>query len=155
MLDCTISFSLCWTMVKMATYNQKCEQNRLKINNMGGGGVGINMSGVEKNRKINNRGDDYSGLESKERLSQSYKANISILNIIVFQSFTILDGNKYIQLSTIKFLLRKSNLWQTSVKVLCCFIFYPAELIKRDKFKLCNNKIIKIKTEVSWKSDNV
>ena len=41
------------------------------------------------------------------------------------------------------------------MKVLCCFIFYPAELIKRDKFKLCNNKIIKIKTEVSWKSDNV
>ena len=55
-------------MVKMATYNQKCEQNRLKINNMGGG-VGIKMSWVEKNRKINNRGDDYSGLESKERLS--------------------------------------------------------------------------------------
>ena len=51
--------------MKMATYNQKCEQNRLKINNMGGGGgVGINMSWVEKNRKINNRGDDYSGLES-------------------------------------------------------------------------------------------
>ena len=53
------------------------------------------------------------------------------------------------------FLLRKSNSRQTSVKALRCFIFYPVELIKRDKFKLCNNKIIKIKTEVSWKSDNV
>ena len=52
MLDCTISFSLWWTMVKMAIYTQKCEQKWLKINNRG---VGIKMSWVEKNRKINNR----------------------------------------------------------------------------------------------------
>ena len=53
MLDCTISFSLWWTMAKMAIYTQKCEQKWLKINNRG---VGIKMSWVEKNRKINNRG---------------------------------------------------------------------------------------------------
>ena len=53
MLDCTISFSLWWTLVKMAIYTQKCEQKWLKINNRG---VGIKMSWVEKNRKINNRG---------------------------------------------------------------------------------------------------
>ena len=35
-LDCTISFSLWWTMVKMAIYTQKCEQKWLKINNRGG-----------------------------------------------------------------------------------------------------------------------
>ena len=52
MLDCTISFSLWWTMVKMVIYTQKCEQKWLKINNRG---VGIKMSWVEKNRKINNR----------------------------------------------------------------------------------------------------
>ena len=46
-------FSLWWTMVKMAIYTQKCEQKWLKINNRG---VGIKMSWVEKNRKINNRG---------------------------------------------------------------------------------------------------
>ena len=38
----------------MATDTQKCEQKWLKINNRGG--VGIKMSWVEKNRKINNRG---------------------------------------------------------------------------------------------------
>ena len=43
-------------MVKMAMYTQKCEQKWLKINNAGGGGVGIKKSWVEKNRKINNRG---------------------------------------------------------------------------------------------------
>ena len=60
MLDCTISFYLWWTMVKMAIYTQKYEQKWLKINNRG---VGIKMSWVKKNRKINNRGrDDYSGL---------------------------------------------------------------------------------------------
>ena len=39
--------------MKMAIYTQKCEQKWLKINNRG---VGIKMSWVEKNRKINNRG---------------------------------------------------------------------------------------------------
>ena len=34
-LDCTISFSLWWTMVKMAIYTQNCEQKWLKINNRG------------------------------------------------------------------------------------------------------------------------
>ena len=33
MPDCTISFSLWCTMVKMAIYTQKCEQKWLKINN--------------------------------------------------------------------------------------------------------------------------
>ena len=42
-------------MVKMAIYTQKCEQKWLKINNRGAGGVGIKMSWVEKNRKINNQ----------------------------------------------------------------------------------------------------
>ena len=42
-------------MVKMAIYTQKYEQKWLKINN--GGGIGIEMSWVEKNRKINNRGE--------------------------------------------------------------------------------------------------
>ena len=56
MLDCTISFSFWWPMVKMAIYTQKCEQKWLKINNRGGGGGGIKMSWVEKNRGINNRG---------------------------------------------------------------------------------------------------
>ena len=36
MLDCTISFPLWWTIVKMAIYTQKCEQKWLKINNRGG-----------------------------------------------------------------------------------------------------------------------
>ena len=40
-------------MVKMAIYTQKCEQKWLKINNRG---IGIKMSWVEKNGKINNRG---------------------------------------------------------------------------------------------------
>ena len=50
----------------MVIYSEKCEQNWLKINNRGegggwggvcgGGGGGINMSWVEKNRKINNWG---------------------------------------------------------------------------------------------------
>ena len=53
-LDCTISFSLWWTMVKMAIHTQKCKQKWLKINNKGVGG-GIKMSWVEKNRKVNNR----------------------------------------------------------------------------------------------------
>ena len=56
--------------MKMAIYTQKCEQKRLKINNRRGGrGVGIKMSWVEKNRKINIRvggGGDYSGLESRQ-----------------------------------------------------------------------------------------
>ena len=58
--------------MKMAIYTQKCEQKRLKINNRRGGrGVGIKMSWVEKNRKINIRvggggGRDYSGLESRQ-----------------------------------------------------------------------------------------
>ena len=42
-------------MVKMANYTQKCEQKWLKISNRGKG-VGIKMSWVEKNRKINNQG---------------------------------------------------------------------------------------------------
>ena len=42
-------------MVKMANYTQKCEQKCLKISNRGKG-VGIKMSWVEKNRKINNQG---------------------------------------------------------------------------------------------------
>ena len=33
-LDCTISFSLWWTKVKLAIYSQ-CEQKWLKINNRG------------------------------------------------------------------------------------------------------------------------
>ena len=47
-------------------YTQKCEQKWLENNNRwGGGGDGIKMSWMEKNRKINNRGgDDYLGLES-------------------------------------------------------------------------------------------
>ena len=43
----------------MAICTQKCEQKSLKINNRvggWGGGVGMKMSWVEKNRKINNRG---------------------------------------------------------------------------------------------------
>ena len=49
----------------MAIYTQKCEQKWLKINNRG---VGIKMSWVEKNRKINNpEEDDYSELESIQR----------------------------------------------------------------------------------------
>ena len=55
MLDCTISFSLWWAMVKMAVYTQKCEQKWLKINNRG---LGIKMSWVEKNRRINNQGEE-------------------------------------------------------------------------------------------------
>ena len=47
----------------MAVYTQKYEQKWLKISNRG---VGIKMSWVEKNRKISDRGDDYSGLESKK-----------------------------------------------------------------------------------------
>ena len=50
--------------MKMAIYTQKWEQEWLKINNSG---VGIKMSWVEKNLKINNlggEGDDYLGLES-------------------------------------------------------------------------------------------
>ena len=41
----------------------------------GGGWVGIKMSWVEKNPKINNRGegDDYSGLESNEILNSKLK----------------------------------------------------------------------------------
>ena len=54
-------------MVKMAIYTQKSEQKWLKINdNRGGGGwqeVGIKMSWVEKNRKIN-KINNYLGLES-------------------------------------------------------------------------------------------
>ena len=42
-------------MVKMANYTQKCEQKCLKISNREKG-VGIKMSWVEKNRKINNQG---------------------------------------------------------------------------------------------------
>ena len=68
MLDCTISFSLWWTMVKMAIYTQKYEQKWLKINNSGGWNKNV-LGG--KNGKVNNpRGgggageDDYSRLES-------------------------------------------------------------------------------------------
>ena len=39
----------------MAIYTQKYEQKWLKINNRG---AGIKMSWVEKNRKINNRGEE-------------------------------------------------------------------------------------------------
>ena len=47
----------------MAIYTRKCEQKWLKL--IIGGAVGIKMSWVEKNQKINNRvGSDYSGLES-------------------------------------------------------------------------------------------
>ena len=46
--DCTISFSLWWTMVKMAIYTQKCEQKWLEINNRE---VGIKTSCVEKKLK--------------------------------------------------------------------------------------------------------
>ena len=63
-LDCTISFSLWWTMVKMAIYTQKCKQKWLKINNRGGWNKDA-LGG--KNGKINNRvggRDDYLGLES-------------------------------------------------------------------------------------------
>ena len=52
MLECTISFSLWWTMVKMAIHTQKCEQKWLETNNRG---AGIKIPLVEKNRKINNR----------------------------------------------------------------------------------------------------
>ena len=65
-------------MVKMANYTQKCEQKCLKISNRGKG-VGIKMSWVEKNRKINNQGGrgggeglgDYLGLQSKSCKRQS------------------------------------------------------------------------------------
>ena len=41
----------------------------------GGGGIGIKMSWVEKNLKINNRGqDDYSGLECTRWIDQSHSA---------------------------------------------------------------------------------
>ena len=46
------SFSLWWTMVKVAIYSQKCEQNDWKLIKEG---IGMKMSWVEKNRKINNR----------------------------------------------------------------------------------------------------
>ena len=36
MLDCTISFSLRWTIVKMAIYTKEFEQKWLKISNKGG-----------------------------------------------------------------------------------------------------------------------
>ena len=69
MLDCTISFSLWWTMVKIAIYTQKCQQKWLKTNKRERGRGGwIKMSWVEKNRKINNLGeggDDYLGLMLK------------------------------------------------------------------------------------------
>ena len=59
-LDSTISFSLWWTMEKMVIFTQKCEQRWVKINKREGGGrgggVGIKMSWVEKNRKINQGG---------------------------------------------------------------------------------------------------
>ena len=42
---------------------------------MKGGGIGIKMSWVEKNLKINNRGqDDYSGLECTRWIDQSHSA---------------------------------------------------------------------------------
>ena len=40
--------------MKMAIHTQKCEQKLLKINKAGG--LGIKVSWVVKNRKINNRG---------------------------------------------------------------------------------------------------
>ena len=71
MLDCTRSFSLWWTMVKMTIYTQKCEQKWLKINNRG---VGLKMSWVEKIEKLTMGGggggggggeeDDHLGPES-------------------------------------------------------------------------------------------
>ena len=45
-LDCTISFSIWWTMVKMAIYTQKCEQKWLKINNNNRGGGGWNKDAL-------------------------------------------------------------------------------------------------------------
>ena len=88
-LDCTISFSLWWTMVKMAIYTQKCEQKWLKINNRG---VGIKMSWVEKNRKINNReGNDYSGLESIYICIFVY---VYILYIYTYVIFSLRSWNK-------------------------------------------------------------
>ena len=60
-LDCTISFSLWWTMVKMAIYTQKYEQKWLKINNSGGWNKDVL---VGKKSKIGGGGGDYSGLET-------------------------------------------------------------------------------------------
>ena len=51
MLDCLISFSLWWTVVKIAIHTPKCKQKWLKINNRERRGVGIKMSGGEKKGK--------------------------------------------------------------------------------------------------------
>ena len=63
----TISFSLWWTMVKMAIYTQKCEQNDWKlIIGVGGGGIwNKDVLGGKKLKNYQSEGDDYSGLESK------------------------------------------------------------------------------------------
>ena len=62
MLDCTISFSLWWTMVKMAIYTQKCEQKWLKINNKGGWNKDV-LRG-KKIEKLAIGDEDYSVLKS-------------------------------------------------------------------------------------------
>ena len=95
-LDCTIPFSLWWTMVKMAIYTQKYEQKWLNINKRG---VEIKMSWVEKNRKINKwgvcvcvrgggvlgEGDDYSGLESKSFKHINGRHRCQKSNLLLFQ----------------------------------------------------------------------
>ena len=50
MLECKISFSLWWAMVKMAICTQKCEQKWPKINNRGsgGGGGGVNKDVLDE-----------------------------------------------------------------------------------------------------------
>ena len=62
MLDCTISFSLWWTMVKMAIYTKKCEQKWLKINNKGGWNKDV--LGGKKIEKLAIGDEDYSVLKS-------------------------------------------------------------------------------------------
>ena len=62
MLDCTISFPLWWTMVKMAIFTQKCEQKWLKINNKGGWNKDV--LGGKKIEKLAIGDEDYSVLKS-------------------------------------------------------------------------------------------
>ena len=62
MLDCTISFSLWWTIVKMAIYTKKCEQKWLKINNKGGWNKDV--LGGKKIEKLAIGDEDYSVLKS-------------------------------------------------------------------------------------------
>ena len=77
MLDCAISFSLWWTMVRMAIYTQKWSKNDWKLII---GEFGIKMSWVEKNRKINNWGYNYSRLESKVESVIYWSYHIDNLN---------------------------------------------------------------------------